>query len=599
MSPRRFRLLLAVLISLFVAVGLYTHGGQDDTYITYWAAYALGETGRIVNYSGQVVEQSSSLGLVLVLGFLHAITRLSVPVLGYIVSLACFVGTLCLVERLAARLTSPRVSAAFALLAGTVPAFSYWSTSGMETAFVTLTSLATVLVLSQIAHGELSSWRRRLCVAALLFAYASARPETPLLALGLIGVTAALTALSGWKSLKSAAFPLFLAASGVLLLVLGRYLIFGRLAPLPALLKRHGFDTPAGVRYLLDAALSHEPVFFAAVLPALLCALALLLLQTSRALPLTSKRYRLLEQKLRGRFDALFPLRAPRDAVFVLIVALGTAQLLFIVLSGGDWMRGARFFAPAVPVLTLIFAGLVGSIGRRQIYLLTSVLLGAHALAHFQFLRSGSSEGRLASTVLPIVKKIRTRAGDDFSFIELTNKVHARDAVTAVRLREIVGRAHLHLGRPVTILSGQAGMVAYHTFTEHYPNARFYDLWNITNNELLLCLGKAPFQPSILGTAHDLNQVFDLLAKNHEKCGMPDLPDIYFNEYLATAHRRAFEPHGYVVVYNQTGPVRNAKKEAWIPSHNISDGHIVMRRELARALGLEPIHRPWVWDLNP
>lgn len=81
---------VAAFAAVLLAVGVFTHGGEDDAYITYWAARALGRYGSVVNYNGAPVEQSSSLTLVVLLGLLHAVTRIPVPWLGYAVGLGAF-----------------------------------------------------------------------------------------------------------------------------------------------------------------------------------------------------------------------------------------------------------------------------------------------------------------------------------------------------------------------------------------------------------------------------------------------------------------------------------------------------------------------------
>src|SRR4029077_16251883 len=72
----------------------YVHGGQDDTYITYWAARTVAEHGQILNYNGARVEQSSSLALVVILGVLSKALPLSLPTLGYLTGVGASSGAL-------------------------------------------------------------------------------------------------------------------------------------------------------------------------------------------------------------------------------------------------------------------------------------------------------------------------------------------------------------------------------------------------------------------------------------------------------------------------------------------------------------------------
>ncbi len=63
----REHLLLGLCVIMAIAVGLviYTSTGRDDAHITLWPAYTLAERGEILNYSGERLEQSSTLSFVL------------------------------------------------------------------------------------------------------------------------------------------------------------------------------------------------------------------------------------------------------------------------------------------------------------------------------------------------------------------------------------------------------------------------------------------------------------------------------------------------------------------------------------------------------
>src|ERR1041385_1784086 len=64
-------------ILLFIGLGftLFRSTGQDDCYLSYWPAHTLATFGRIVNYNGEAVEQSSSLLWVLAMGLIAFISR--------------------------------------------------------------------------------------------------------------------------------------------------------------------------------------------------------------------------------------------------------------------------------------------------------------------------------------------------------------------------------------------------------------------------------------------------------------------------------------------------------------------------------------------
>lgn len=574
MLKRPFSLVTTVAAALAVtalAVRVFTHGGEDDTYITYWAAHALGEFGAIVNYNGVRVEQSSSLSLVVVLGLLHAVTRISVPWLGYIVGLSAFVGSLVLSARvLAPALGRHRWLGAAAV--GTIPTYAYWGTSGMETPLVAATGMWLLLHLCFVVHGRASTKKRQVWLFASGLAFAAVRPEAPFLTVGLCAVACGLGALRHKTRLtKGVLFGAAMPLLAVLVLLAVRKLYFGAWLPNPATIKSGGFALEGGFRYLADAAAKHGPWITAGTL-----------LAVATASPLQLRR---------------------GSAQRFLAWALSLAYLAFVLASGGDWMRGARLFAFGAPAAALVSIGLFSrgdariEAGRAAARWAAAVLAGSNLVLGLGFLQSGQFQGRSWPVAKRAAATIRPHVAADVPWIELTNKVHGRDAVVAARLRDIVPRAYEHLGRPVVLMSGQAGLIAYQAFVENYGRARFLDQWNITNRELLDCLGPAPFRDSTFGTAHDLMKIFQGIASDPAACDLQTLPDIQFNERLRPHHKQALQAHDYVVVYHQTGTVKDPP-DSWISSEFAADGYIALRRELAEALGMKAA-RTREWTLNP
>jgi hypothetical protein len=302
---------------------LFGQGGQDDTYISYWPARTLAERGEIVNYNGLRLEQSSSLSLVLLLALLFKFLPLSMPGVGYLTSLtgAALAGLLAV--RLARRMgLGSRLGVLFGI--ATAPSFGYWATSGMETPWVALLALWFIDELTAPPSAGASHWAR-LAAAALLFA--GVRPEAPLLLGGLCLTFVALAwprpktgerdALQTSRRLQRAGIGL----AAIAFVFAFRKLYFDAWWPNPALIKAGGFNLREGLQYLWRVSIQ------AGVLP-------ILLFLAGAALVVT---------------------RIPRRGsdVAALVAALGSAQLLFLVASGGDWMTGARFLAPIVPALVL------------------------------------------------------------------------------------------------------------------------------------------------------------------------------------------------------------------------------------------------------
>lgn len=121
-------LILATAIAVVlggVLVGTqYPAAGNDDSHITYWAAFALSEYGEIVNYNGVALEQSSSLLLVLLLAAIRKLLGVEPPTAAWWLSLAS--AALCVVmsARLA-RKVAPSAEPWAPLLLGSFLPFLY------------------------------------------------------------------------------------------------------------------------------------------------------------------------------------------------------------------------------------------------------------------------------------------------------------------------------------------------------------------------------------------------------------------------------------------------------------------------------------------
>lgn len=78
---------IPALLLLTSGAVLFSSSGRDDAHITYWAAYAISHFGKIVNYSGEFVEQSSSLLQVLFLATINRLTGFNIVTLGKLSSI--------------------------------------------------------------------------------------------------------------------------------------------------------------------------------------------------------------------------------------------------------------------------------------------------------------------------------------------------------------------------------------------------------------------------------------------------------------------------------------------------------------------------------
>lgn len=582
-------LVAAALASLGIAIMLWGQGGQDDTYISYWPARTLAEHGEILNYNGLRLEQSSSLSLVVLLALLYKLTPWSMPTVGFVASLGAALGAALLAARLARRMgLQARTAVATAIL--TAAPFGYWATSGTETPLTALAALWFIDALTRRPAPRGRPFWLELTIAALLFA--AVRPETPVLQIGIVVAFLILSVVSARREGHAQALPpkTLAARAGVGVAAIAVVLAFRKLyfdawLPNPATLKSHGFDSGEGFVYLWDVTLR------AGVFPLVLAAAGVAVVVLSLV-------------------------RGPINSLAALISALALGQLAFTVISGGDWMIGGRFLAPIVPALVLLgFLAIEAAAPAPRARL---AIAAGYTLLNLvfavQLLHQGHSDGQPLWTMERVFKRAEKRLGAKaFARVELLNQIHRRDAFTTHALLPITDAVVAHVKtRPVYVMTGQAGMIAYHLASRHFRKVVVLDLWSLTDRQLIDCFPPGTVQTGKWGSflgAYPLTQHEALTAR----CGLP-LPDIYYNEALLPSMQALLERLGYDVLYQQVGPIgfRGAVgfdattdqvgrigypgPAKFLRSHNTADGHIAVRKKIVRALGLKP-QPAWHWNL--
>lgn len=574
--PSRAVLVCALAFAAFAFL-LYGQSGQDDTYITYWPARTLAEHGRIWNYNGIRLEQSSSLSLVVVLAILYKLLPLSMPAVGFLSSLGFGVLTILLAERVAYRL-GIRPSGAVAPVIATVACFGSWATSGMETTLVTASGLWMILELDSL--GTNASWVRASLIPALsVLLFAASRPEAPIIVGSVVagGMAAMLLARSGaggyemvrrvWRAVR------LVSVAGVPIVALFgfRLLYFHAWLPNPATMKLAGFNVSDGLWYLWDSFSLNGFVLLALAVFGLLSLAARL---------------------------------AWRRQVTVLTAMIGAemvGHLGFAVISGGDWMSGCRFLAPAIP--TLVILGLAAASpwirAGSRVWVLSLVVAASNLLTSAQFVRLGANDGRPGFLLRPATARFRHKVESslELSPIELANKIHERDAATLSRFLPIVDRVIASRDRPIWVVTGQAGMMGYHLMSRYFGKAKLMDLWSLTTRELTDCLPRGMVSGTRLGNLIGLEQYLSIAPDIQKSCGLPP-PDLYYNECIDDEGKRMLARHGYRVLYDQRGEVHDIEGSRLLPAGIAACGSFAVREDLANALGLDA-ETDWVWNANP
>jgi len=575
--------LIIIVVSLLVVVGalaLFGSGGGDDSHITWWAVDELRRTGHFHNFNSVTLEQSSSLALVLIAALVRTFVPIPTPALGVALSLLATSASCWMTARVAGRI-GPGLGLPAALLVATSGPLIYWGTSGMETALAAFAFVWLVdtlwYCLSQLERpaSQRASWRS-ICVRVVpsVALFTSVRPENSLLLVGALAIGISCCALSSPARRQLLSAPSLhvgiLSALAPMALLFGwRRWIFHEWFPHPVAAKAGGGARwLEGWRYLVHHTLDFQPALFV-LLPVAIVAV----------------------------FVAFFVRRV--RALSLMLAAFSTLGLAFICASGGDWMSCGRFLAHQLPVwwLTILSALSLALENRRSRVLAVSVAL---SLVNLWFLvglaRSGGTNGYPLTAALKVVPKAREQyALQSYSFLELANKSHLRDALLSEELKRVVARVAPEIPGKIWIASGQAGAVPYHVFSSFPDRLRFIDFWSLTTSEVIPCLPASKLKHSALGVAATPELIFEYREVIRRDCHVP-MADIVFNTSLRAGTRRGLEQRGYRVIYFQRGSMPSFAEPGMLRDGTSVDAYIAVKRELADKLHL--LYREVRWTLT-
>lgn len=496
-SHSRTNTLVALGLGLLAAAAsfaLFGASGRDDPYITFSAAEAIMESGRLVNINGDPIEQSTTLLLTLLLAGLGSLTGVSVPLLGWIVGFTA----LAAIAPVAHAILRQTLTSTRALVAATVvtitPPLMYWSASGAEQSLAILLTLILALLLTQIPTHDRRPWLAPAAglVSALLFL---ARPD---LGLSAIAATALMTVLATIQSQRTQLAYLG-AITGLQIILVGvisliRYVITGTPLPQPLSAKVGTSvieQTLRGLDYFIANAL--DPWFIAFLVVA-----GIVVWKT----------------RLRHLSTA---------STFLLVNA--AALTSGTILSGGDWMELGRFFAAPATFLIIALLSFAGQLSHRLFIVLASVLL-------------------LSSTVTLLIwsaapASVESRGSNPFSRWELSttgspglpptlstpfnrwNADHLGDSYfLGAAVPKVATVLDSDATKEFTIASGQGGLIPYFLRQQFGDRIRFIDRFQLMTDDFADC----DLQAGAYGSFISWNQWEEFAGD----CA-PPLPDMLFS----------------------------------------------------------------------
>ena len=515
----------SALVVLSVAISLVAYGSAliDDSYITFGAARELAE-GRLANYNGDPIEQSSSPLHVLVLATTHRITGLALPIVGValgIVFAAITIAATWWVSRRSG--DSVRVAAsASAIVAVSVP-LTYWAVGGLEGPMV-----AAIVVIGVGALSLPDMPRSTPIAAVALCLLTFARPE------GFIVVAVGLaltTAVRAWAGDARRVVPIWVSvlSFGATTAIL-RLVVTGHALPNTARAKARGLDVLRGVKYLatsLDRVSS--------------LALALLLVAAGAAI-----------------VDAV---RA-RDLRRSVIGAWAVTGLSLVVAAGGDWMPAGRFVLPWIPLLALLACSTTFGVRRVAPALLVLQLIGTGVFV------ATDSGGTLLGT------SVTSSGRPPVPLVESRSIGVRRDLQTVPELVAIVDRIEETTGRTVTVSSGQAGISMFYLVGSG-ADVRFVDRFQLSTRDFDRCADL--LRQNVFGALMEYGAWFAA----EERCGVP-APDVVFEWGPSSAQPDLVGR--YTVVFEQTAADISIDP-TWGTGPFTHSQFVAVRNDLLDALG--------------
>lgn len=517
---------LAALTALALGFPLYLATGMDDPYISFWSAHTLVEFGEILNYNGARVEQSSSLLHTLILAATRWVTRAPLPVLGYWCGVV-FAGMTALRAPALARRLRWGESAWLVLLVGSSPCLLFYAFGSLETTIVAWLSVEVAILATDIAT-ERRAASSPLPVAVTL-AYVMVRPEAGIIlgtcligwiALGLLGRrlahrmpdTAEIAPVARWLLVVVAAFTS---------LSVFRLLYFGEIFPQPVAMKVGG-DLLSGLASGGKYTTQLVSRSYGATLTFGLLAVPLVAIRELR--------------KSSWETDRL------------LILLLIAANASFVIASGGDWMPAGRFFVhfSTLPLVVLFGLGIDAKLSLRAARALIALWLILN-ITSTVLLATHRSQGRPIWAFIEKDPLIRERAaGVDYAWSERANQFHTRDILLLGRLSTII-ETLLGQRETVTVMSGQAGMIAYYLAERFDRRVEFIDRRALSTKHFEALQDELGIGTSTYGLDLSMEQFFVEARTRKDSLWSPDVIfDVVEKEIVD-------DRNGYRLVHVQVG----------------------------------------------
>jgi hypothetical protein len=254
----------------------------------------------------------------------------------------------------------------------------------------------------------------------------------------------------------------------------------------------------------------------------------------------------------------------------------------FIWLAGGDWMQAGRFLVPIIPLAALLTISAASVLKKRSIAVTTLTLLCVLQFCLQYIAIARESKG------IPAWSEYRmAQHHQSYSVFEQLNQEHLRDMAVIDHIAEIIPPLRNKLQRPVTLMSGQAGMVFYYTARNLGNDVVFRDLRGLVEDSLTNCPALKNLKRGQQGLFWSYTDFFNLIPQLHADCGIAAPDIIYDLNDMSRKTNIELEKLGYTLLHQETGfPVENRTR---LPYNRLYAPNLIfVRNELMPLLGNPP-----------
>ena len=248
----------------------------------------------------------------------------------------------------------------------------------------------------------------------------------------------------------------------------------------------------------------------------------------------------------------------PGEGGLGVVVWTGLGQFAFAVGSGGDWMEGARFLVPAMPLLAVAGVWALDGLEVRRRYgaLAVLVVLGGVDTVVFSLTRSMGRPVWVRQTMTP---------PESVPWVEQSNQVYARDRWMANQVNRAVAALRDANDERVVVLTYQMGLIPFYVGKTHAPNLEFLDRSGLVTGHAHRCAAAQQLPRTRFGLDMSYSALFEVNSGLIEQCGWPR-PELVVDLAVdpvsgepaqAIAMTAVLEANGYDIVVVQEGQFPN------------------------------------------